>query len=302
MLPTITVGLDGSRESLSAADWAARESLLRGMSLRLIHAWGWQHSGLTHGAAAHDDTHRHWAERIPREAAADLRRRYPGLAITTDQVAVPPARALQAVAAGTELLVLGSRAMGATSGFLVGSVAYAVVARAGRPVVLVRAGADQVREHQADAEGRPSPTAPYRDVVLGLDLRHPGERVLEFAFDAAARRGAALRVVHSRNLPLAYGFDTPGAEVDLDAELAAQEANTLEATLRPWREKFPDVHVIGEATVGPAARHLIEAASRGSLLVIGRRVRTARIGPHLGSVTHAVLHHSIAPVAVIPQD
>ncbi len=35
----ITAGLDGSRESLAAADWAARESLLRDLPCRLVHAW-----------------------------------------------------------------------------------------------------------------------------------------------------------------------------------------------------------------------------------------------------------------------
>ncbi|MFI6471212.1 universal stress protein [Streptomyces sp. NPDC050516] len=39
MLQPIVVGLDGSRESVAAADWAAREALRRGLPLRLIHAW-----------------------------------------------------------------------------------------------------------------------------------------------------------------------------------------------------------------------------------------------------------------------
>ncbi|NUO44803.1 MAG: universal stress protein [Streptomyces sp.] len=35
----VVVGLDGSSESLAAADRAAREALRRGLPLRLVHAW-----------------------------------------------------------------------------------------------------------------------------------------------------------------------------------------------------------------------------------------------------------------------
>ncbi|WP_399070003.1 universal stress protein [Streptomyces stackebrandtii] len=36
------------------------------------------------------------------------------------------------------------------------------------------------------------------------------------------------------------------------------------------------------------------------LAVVGRRTRRAQLGAHLGSVTHAVLHHCVSPVAVVP--
>jgi nucleotide-binding universal stress UspA family protein len=60
--------------------------------------------------------------------------------------------------------------------------------------------------------------------------------------------------------------------------------------------------VTEHAVIGQAARHLIEAASDASLVVVGRRARRLSIGTHIGPVTHAVLHHSPAPVAVVPHD
>lgn len=39
MKDLITVGLDGTLQSLSAALWAAREAELRKARLRLLHAW-----------------------------------------------------------------------------------------------------------------------------------------------------------------------------------------------------------------------------------------------------------------------
>ncbi|MFD5256340.1 universal stress protein [Streptomyces bobili] len=38
MSRTVTVGVDGSPESLAAADWAAREAVLHGAELRVVHA------------------------------------------------------------------------------------------------------------------------------------------------------------------------------------------------------------------------------------------------------------------------
>ncbi|WNI17114.1 universal stress protein [Actinacidiphila sp. ITFR-21] len=307
MLPLITVGLDDSRESRAAAEWAAREALRTGKELRLLHVWDWQP---VHGVAAplviplpdSPQPNPHWAERIPREAAAELRHRHPGLAVTADQVKDPPVDALLGAAAESELLVLGSRALGSLAGHLVGSVALGVLARAAGPVVLVRAEAVEADEHLADPDGQPSVLTRFRDVVVGLDLARPSGEVLEFAFDAAARRLTGLRVIHTRDFPVDYGYGTGALDVNLDAELAAEQRRALDAALAPWREKYPDVAVTAEAVVGSAGRHLTDAAFDASLLVVGRRNRAARLGTHIGSVTHAVLHHSPAPVAVIPHD
>ncbi|MGW2744904.1 universal stress protein [Streptomyces sp. NPDC001450] len=47
---------------------------------------------------------------------------------------------------------------------------------------------------------------------------------------------------------------------------------------------------------------MAEASRDAPLVVVGRRSRRARIGSHIGAVTHGVLHHSMAPVAVVPHD
>ncbi|MFI8320193.1 universal stress protein [Streptomyces sp. NPDC085529] len=55
-----------------------------------------------------------------------------------------------------------------------------------------------------------------------------------------------------------------------------------------------------EAVVESAARQMIEASRGAGLVVVGRRTRRLPAGPHLGHVAHAVIHHSPAPVAVVP--
>ncbi|WP_329139956.1 universal stress protein [Streptomyces sp. NBC_01476] len=304
MTRSVIAGLDGSPESLAAADWAAREALRRELPLRLVHAWQWQPSdpATTTDNSAHLDPERHWAERIPREAGATLRARYPGLSVTADQIAAQPVPALLSAAENAELLVLGSRGLSSLAGYLVGSVSQAVVARTTCPVVMVRAARTAADEHLPEESGSPADDAPYRDVVLGLDLVKPSDTLLGFAFEAAAARSATLRVVHGWLPPAIYGYSPSAMAPDLSTELAGQEMNALTAALRPWREKFPAVRVVAESAIGPAAHHLVEAAGQASLVVVGRRTPRPGPGPHVGSVTHALLHHSPAPVAVVPHD
>ncbi|MFD2011820.1 universal stress protein [Streptomyces narbonensis] len=72
----------------------------------------------------------------------------------------------------------------------------------------------------------------------------------------------------------------------------------IAAAVRPFRDRFPATEVAEVAAPGRAAEHLIDAAADAPLLVVGRR-RAAR-GSHIGSTTHAVIHHAPCPVAVVP--
>ncbi|WP_405917936.1 universal stress protein [Streptomyces sp. NBC_00728] len=294
MSRTIVVGLDGSPESRAAAEWAAREARRTDAQLHLVHAWLWHPyvygplAGVSVPAPS-EDPERAWAERLPRETAAELAAEHPGLTVTAERVAEQPVTALSAAAKDAELLVLGSKGLSGVAGFLTGSVAQAVVARSRVPVVLVRAGA-----RAAEASG-------HRDVVLGLDLEHPDASVLGFAFRAAAATAADLHVVHGWSLPPYYGW-TGATDAGVNTELLAEAQQRLTDVLNPWREKFPGVEARGQAVIGGAGPHLVEASRNASLVVVGRRNRQTLVGTHIGPVTQAVLHHSAAPVAVVPHD
>lgn len=291
----IAVGLDGSPESLAAADWAAREALLRDVPLRLVHAGELPlHAYTPFAGEAVPPPGADRSARMLREVGTALRHRHPALRITADQIAGQPVAALSAAAGEAGLLVLGSRGIGTVAGLLVGSVALAVLARAESPVVLVRAGERAEHEHLPDAAGTSSAATPYREVVLGLDLAGPGDAVIEFAFDAARRRAAVLRVVHGWSVP-----SSNGDEDVLDTGLYAGPADVADV-LEPWRDKFPDVEVRTQSVVGGAGAHLVDASREAALVVVGRRIRRAPVGSHVGPVTHAVLHHASAPVAVVP--
>ncbi|ANS70130.1 hypothetical protein SLINC_7906 [Streptomyces lincolnensis] len=294
MLSPIVVGLDGSRESLAAADWAAREALRRGLPLRLVHAWQGGTSP-TESELPELEAPRHWARRILRGAMDRISERYPQLYLSADQISRPAADALVAAGDDSEMLVLGSRAFSGFGGFMAGSVALATVAHVTRPVILVRADQTIEDEHLPDEEGRKSAHTPYRDVVVGIDPAHGFEELLAFAFESARLRAAPLRVVYAWRPP----YVPTALEAKARRDLGRAAERTLAAVLTPWREKYPMVEVQELVEEGNAAQKLLDITQDAGLLAVGRRIGPARIGPHTGPVAHAVMHHVRCPVAIV---
>ncbi|MYW66970.1 universal stress protein [Streptomyces sp. SID8379] len=279
----LSVGTDGSRESLDAADWAAREALRRGLPLRLVHAESGQRL-----APLPPDVD------LPRRTVLDrtalhLSYTHPSLEFLARRSPRPPAAALLDAATDSEALVLGSRGFTGYTGFLVGSVSLAVTARAPRPVVLVRAGALPQDEH--------TPEGAFRPVVVGLDVTAPADEILSYAFEAAALRAAPLHAVHAWALPPlradTLGDTLPGGDA---ARRETLRRLALSGALQAWRAKYPEVAVTERLLYGQPGHHLLKASTGASLTVIGRRADST----HLGCTAHSVVHHSTSPVAVVP--
>ncbi|MGW3498520.1 universal stress protein [Streptomyces sp. NPDC001020] len=294
----VVAGLDGSRASLAAADWAAREALRRGRQLRLVHAWEGLPEEPTRTSLTEPRGPWVGARHVLRDTAVSLGERYPQLSIAPVQVRMRPGPALLAEAENAEFLVIGSQGLGGVGGFLSGSVALAAVARVERPVVLVRAGDSAPNEHLPDSRGKQSDRTPYRDVAVGVDVDAPCDAVLEFAFHAAELRGAPLRVVQAWHVPYIRGL--PDAQER--AQVKAEAERRLEVLLAPWREKFPTVFVRESPYEGRPAHVLVKAAAGAGLLVVGRRRRRPAALPHTGPVAHALIHHVMCPVALVPHD
>ncbi|MFM9632603.1 MULTISPECIES: universal stress protein [Streptomyces] len=301
MAHSVVVGLDGSAESRAAAEWAAREAKRRYLPLKLVHVWEAVPEPIALALLLGAETQSEgWGE-IPREAAEELRLRHPGLDVTADQVPGRPAEVLTQAAKDAELLVLGSRGMSGIGGFLVGSVGQTVVTHAEQPVVLVRAGEQAADGHAMDPSATLSAGDSSGPVVLGLDTDHPDDTLLAFAFEAAARRVTPLRVVHAWTLPPYFAYGLP-ADLELNAVLGKRDAVALAEVLHRWKERYPAVKVVEESCAGNPAIQLVDASREASLVVVGRRVRRGPLGAHIGPVTHAVLHHATAPVAVVAHD
>jgi nucleotide-binding universal stress UspA family protein len=297
VLRPVVVGLDGSSRSCAAADWAAREALRRGLSLQVVQAWEGVTSPCDRERPELNEP-RCLARHALTDAADRLRATYPKLSVCTRHIAGSATDVLIAVGAGAELLVLGSRAVGGVGGFIAGSVAQVVVGHVSRPVVLVRDRGTLEDEHLPDAEGLPSTHTLYRDVVVGVDPGHASEELLAFAFESAALRDAPLRVVHTWRPPYVQAAAVARAR----RAVAASAARSLAAAVEPWREKFPAVEVHELVLEGRASQALTAAAQEAGLLVVGRRIRSGRLGAHTGSVAHAAIHHARCPVAVVAHE
>ncbi|MFJ9535860.1 universal stress protein [Streptomyces sp. NPDC101225] len=294
----IVVGVDGSPESLAAVEWAAREALRRDRPLRLVHASEWTPERESCGAARM--VRHHVGRGVLHRAADRVARICPDMWVTDEHVEAPALTALSDAAGRAELLVVGARGLSGRTGFLVGSVAQALTARAVRPVVLIEAGERAEDAHLPDGDGNPSLRTPYRDVVVGIDVRTACDEVIGFAFEAARLRGARLHALHAWSDAdgMAPGPGEPAAGTGPAGE--EDRRGFLGAVLQNWRDKYPGVDVVETVAAGGAAPHLVRAGTGAGLLVVGRRVHDSRVGPHTGPVTRTVIHHARCPVAVVP--
>ncbi|WP_416981320.1 universal stress protein [Streptomyces sp. T028] len=286
MQPVVTVGLDGSPESLAAARWAADEAERRRLTLRLLHAWPLLAPEPPRVVSEVDQNY--WAKRLVHTAQAELQARHPGLTVVGNLVPEDAQEALVKAASDSEMLVLGSRGLEAVASYFMGDVSMPVVARAHRPVVLVRAE-------------RGSSPAEAANVVVALKLHGHSDELLDFAFHTAAARGLPLLAVHGHSVPL-HARMPWGVDHGVTEEITSDARKELDMVLRPWHEKYPQVEVADSIRLASPAKAVVQAAHGAALLVVGRRAHRHGTAPHVGPIAHAALHHGHCPVAVVPHD
>ncbi|MFJ4750504.1 universal stress protein [Streptomyces albogriseolus] len=274
----LVIGVDGSAPSLRAVDWAADEADLRGVPLRLVHAASPDRYPGAEAAVPPPP-----AGGVLADAARRVRTRRPGLRVEEEVVPDEPQYALVRAARTASVLVVGTRGRGGVAEVLLGSVALAVAAQAGCPVVVLRGSHDS--QAVPPVRGR---------VVVGVG-EHPA--ALRFAADEARRRGVPLEAVRAWRCPAYETTDLPlaaGEAAHLHEKRAAEE---LHAALS---DVPAGVEVHARTVEGPAREVLVDASHTADLLVVGARRHEGRLSPHLGRVTHTALHRSACPVAVVP--
>jgi nucleotide-binding universal stress UspA family protein len=273
----VTVGIDGSPESLAAAYWAAQEAQARNVALRLVPAPS------APADASDEEVATLRALRMLDWTERDIRSGYPELVITAELIPQDPPTVLLDAARQAEMLVLGLPGIGPEQGFFLEDTSLCVVAECAGPVVFVR------------EDERASPVHDG-DVVLGMS--RTADELLEFAFGAAATYDAPLRLVHAHPHP-SRAYAPWGVEPGPAREVLNELTRELAAKVQPWREKFPTVPVDEDVVLDRPARTIVRAAADARLLVVGRGNRPPETSP-VGPVTHAAIHHAVCPVAVVP--
>lgn len=146
----VVVGVDGSRISEAAIDYAFDYASLNRLPLTAVHAWhDPTQDGLLAGTVhigADPETHAAAQEVLLAESLAGWSEKFPDVQVTRQVVQALPAKALVATAVGAALLVVGCRGRGTLTRLMLGSVSHGVLHLATCPVAVVHAH-DEHRSH-----------------------------------------------------------------------------------------------------------------------------------------------------------
>jgi nucleotide-binding universal stress UspA family protein len=206
---------------------------------------------------------------------------HPALRVLGATEVTSPSRALIEASHDAAMVVLGSRGLGRITGALLGSVAFAVAARARCPVVVAKDGSVD------------RPVGPEHRVVVGTDGSPQAAAAVRFAADRAAKAGAALELVTC----------TGGRLLDVvdEDELRASAYRIADAAAAGLRDTHPLLTLTIRVEDCPAEVALVGASGDAGLVVVGTRGRGAFEGMLLGSVSHAVIHGARCAVAVMEE-
>lgn len=289
----VLVGVDGSSASNAAVAWATRDAAMHNMPLTLVHMvvpviptaspvaspefvvgtdfFKWQED---QAVRVLEDARRTVAESSDGAAPAMVH----SVVLHGGAVAT-----LVDLSKDADMIVVGSRGLGAMSRALLGSVGTGLVHHAHCPIAVIH---DDPPAVPADAP-----------VLVGVDGSPASLAATEVAFDEASRRGVDLVALHAWQ-DVTTMYELPGLNVE---ELEVQAELALSERLAGYQERYPDVTVHRVVVCRPPSRELVERAKSAQLVVVGSHGRGGFAGMLLGSVSTAVVHAVKSPVVVARQ-
>ena len=285
---SIVVGVDGSRTSHRAAQWAADLAGLRRVPLVVVRAVPSTTYFSDADAQPIEEAFRLQSLTAAKDQAAgsatSLRRENPGLVVSWHVYPGTGADVLMDLSKSASMIVVGATGRSRTRTLLLGSTATQVANHAACPVAVWRGESGSVT-HDA------------RSVVVGVDGSSTSERAIEYAFDYASTHGARLVAVHTWNeneLPYPSTV-TPAGDEERETALLAE-------CLAGWSEKYPDVEVVRVCKQANPGVELLTWAHDAQLVVVGSHARHSLAGALLGSTSQRLVHRSPCPVVVCRGD
>ncbi|OLO35066.1 universal stress protein UspA [Streptomyces sp. MNU77] len=283
-LGAVVVGVDASAPARAAALWAAEEADSRGRPLHIVHAADTDHRMLYAGVEAIQAILEAGRDLLTDTAEA-VSDRYPGLVVTRELSRIDPVGGLRAAAGERGTIVVGSRGLGGFGALMLGSVGLGLVARTEAPVIVVRGELDRAT------------TGVVTAAVQGAsDL----DWLMLAAAEAQARK-ASLRLLSVCNVLAQVGTVT--TMLDSLGEVAKQQVHEVSAMAGRIGKAYPDLTITHHVETGTSVPGiLVEASKHTDLVVLGSRRHLLGLGPALGRVSHAVLHHGHCPVEIVPPE
>lgn len=289
----IIVGYDGSEPAGAAVDWAAAQAQHRALPLTVLSVVDYvgMMPGI-YGPSSWPELFQEEADRIAAEGVDLATKANRSIEITGEGRVGQVAQTLIQLAGPDDQLVVGTRGRSELTGTLLGSVGFAVTARAPCPVVVVR--------------GNPAAPGPDRPVLVGVDGSAGARSALRYAADRAAAVRAPL-IVASCFHPASiwaeanyYSTEAPGAP-DFDQRAREAAGQVVADNARLAVQWHPGLEVRELLLSGTADRELVTAAASCGLLVVGTRGHGGFVGLLLGSVSHGVIRSAPCPVCVVPK-
>lgn len=238
-LPSVVVGVDGSRWSVDAALWAADEAVSRDIPLRLVYAV--ESTGRTPSAAAH---HLAIAEQAVRDAFIAVESTNKPVKIEVEIVQREPTRALLRSSRAAAMICVGSTGLHHATRGRVGSTAAALAAAAHCPVAIVHRRVD----------AKVSKPGMILAVLVGFT---PDSTVLGRAVNEARLRGAPMGVLYVR--PARTPDDRKWAQAELVSRVAC------------WQRRYPHVDLVEPTAHDNLLKYLEQKAGSVQLVIVDRQ-------------------------------
>ncbi len=279
---TIVVGVDASRESDDAVDWARG---VAGSNDRIVVVHGWDVPIVTsYEMVVVVDPHE--IEVAAKQGLDDLLGRVGDARLEAVDAQGMAGRVIVEQGESADLVVVGHRGSSRAS-LILGSTANYVLHHTTKPVVVVRG----------------TGVRPPRRIVVGVDdheLSTEGEnssvRAVQWAWSVPGVEEVV--AAHAWFIPaLAIGRMSSYAIDSEEMDTAAR--GVVDRVLRAAGKPPEGVRVVVESIRGTPGFALIEASSEADLVVVGSRGRGGFVGLILGSTSAEVVSHSHCPVAVI---